>query len=375
MAESIDDGEFWLPPQFLTDDDVLMDLETDVSKSRFGSFGFSSDLSSPVESVVGSTETESDEEDFLAGLTRQMARSTLESDRRQIESAFTAENNKGLFLSGSPQSTLCTVGNGCGCRQWASHGGQKCQSRVPTAPNSWDLLFEAAEEVARMRANEESMNHGRGLLAPSPGFGGFYSSESLSHQKLLAAHIQQLKQQQQMLRQRSSPAWAAPKQKQQQQPHVGQNRAQFGNLPDFVGSRANSTKPLGLSPSAWPPLHQSQSQNGSGMRAVFLGNPVAKRESTGTGVFLPRQIGTTPTEPRKKPGCSTVLLPAKVVQALNLNLDEIGAQPRFNGSYSSDSDAAFRPRDCNGYSNQRRNFLPPQGRNTPELRLPQEWTY
>jgi len=36
----------------------------------FGSFGFSSDLSSHVESVVGSTETESDEEDYLAGLTR-----------------------------------------------------------------------------------------------------------------------------------------------------------------------------------------------------------------------------------------------------------------------------------------------------------------
>jgi hypothetical protein len=31
---------------------------------------FSSDLSSPIESVVGSTETESDEEDYLAGLTR-----------------------------------------------------------------------------------------------------------------------------------------------------------------------------------------------------------------------------------------------------------------------------------------------------------------
>jgi hypothetical protein len=36
----------------------------------FGSFMFSSDLSSPIESVVGSTETESDEEDYLAGLTR-----------------------------------------------------------------------------------------------------------------------------------------------------------------------------------------------------------------------------------------------------------------------------------------------------------------
>ena len=107
MAESLDNGEFWLPPKFLLDDDtVLMEKntannlknwstkdvfgysETEYGKSSvpyefpygFGSFGFSSDLSSPVESVVGSTETESDEEDYLAGLTRQMAHSTLEDD-------------------------------------------------------------------------------------------------------------------------------------------------------------------------------------------------------------------------------------------------------------------------------------------------------
>ncbi|KAI3744517.1 hypothetical protein L1987_57600 [Smallanthus sonchifolius] len=33
----------------------------------------------------------------------------------------------------------------------------------------------------------------------------------------------------------------------------------------------------------------------------FLGNPNGKRESTGTGVFLPRQIGA-PTDIRKKRG-------------------------------------------------------------------------
>lgn len=40
-------------------------------------------------------------------------------------------------------------------------------------------------------------------------------------------------------------------------------------------------------------------------------------------------------------GCSTVLLPAKVVQALNLNLEGMGAQaqfqPRFNASFTTDS--------------------------------------
>ena len=118
MAVVLDDGEFWLPPQFLTDDDLFMDkskaknspknlkdgfgLEFDGSKSLFpyefpsgfGSSGFSSDISSPGESVVGSTETESDEEDYLAGLTRQMARSTLEDDFRRSDRAFASENSK-----------------------------------------------------------------------------------------------------------------------------------------------------------------------------------------------------------------------------------------------------------------------------------------
>lgn len=102
MAESLDDGEFWLPPEFLTDDDLAMDkYETDTHEATkgsllsfevpymgFGSFGTSSDLSSPVESVVGSSETESDEEDYLVGLTRQMARSTL------AETALSSDKSK-----------------------------------------------------------------------------------------------------------------------------------------------------------------------------------------------------------------------------------------------------------------------------------------
>lgn len=61
---------------------------------------------------------------------------------------------------------------------------------------------------------------------------------------------------------------------------------------------------VGFRQSAWPTLQQSQQQlPGSGMRAVFLGNPAggAKRECSGTGVFIPRRTGT-PSESRKKPG-------------------------------------------------------------------------
>lgn len=96
MAESLDDGEFWLPPKFLNDDDLFLEekcVGNDAKKRRdgagvglhpfeyslgFGPFGVSSDLGSPVESLIGSSETESDEDEYIAGLMTQMARSTLE---------------------------------------------------------------------------------------------------------------------------------------------------------------------------------------------------------------------------------------------------------------------------------------------------------
>lgn len=91
MAVAREDVESWLPIEFLTAEEVLTDKEnfnknafkTELKPSlcfptefpyEFDSFGTSSALSSPVESVMGSsTETESsDEDDFLAGLTRRL---------------------------------------------------------------------------------------------------------------------------------------------------------------------------------------------------------------------------------------------------------------------------------------------------------------
>ncbi|KAJ6352434.1 hypothetical protein OIU76_001628 [Salix suchowensis] len=59
---------------------------------------------------------------------------------------------------------------------------------------------------------------------------------------------------------------------------------------------------------------------GPGMQAVFLDSG---KKSSGTGVFLPQRAGTN-MQSSKKPACAPVLLPARVVQALNINVHEIG---------------------------------------------------
>ncbi|KAL2991985.1 hypothetical protein AAZX31_10G025600 [Glycine max] len=54
---------------------------------------------------------------------------------------------------------------------------------------------------------------------------------------------------------------------------------------------------------------------GPGMRAIFLGST---HRSCGTGVFLPQRAGTN-FQPSKRPACAPILVPAGVIQALNLN--------------------------------------------------------
>nr|DAD28352.1 TPA_asm: hypothetical protein HUJ06_029820 [Nelumbo nucifera] len=390
MAEDLDDGEFWLPSQFLTDDDILMDLNnfrsnkgfaTDVDAPAaffpcdfpphpFPRHGSPTALSSPVESLVGSTETESDEEDYLAG---------------------------------SPQSTLCTVGSWSGRSGGSSRGSPNGPSQVSSPPSTplngkddaWDLLNAAAGQVVRMKMNDDEVpnNHhqGRGVLGPprkpSPVpvpvktptvSAGFYSNQVFTHQQMQSNQFQQLKRQQ-LMKQQFSAVWGRPgkiagatHQPQAPQQQQLQNRSRAAGF----GNGRYGGRPLGLSSSAWPPLQQ-QPQAGSGMRAVFLGVSGTRRECSGTGVFLPRRIGN-PAESRKKPACSTVLLPARVVQALNLNFDDLGARPRIHGVFAATENVGIADpvtARSNASLSQKKMSYRPQGSINHEIRLPQDWTY
>ncbi|KAK6137756.1 hypothetical protein DH2020_028508 [Rehmannia glutinosa] len=112
--------------------------------------------------------------------------------------------------------------------------------------------------------------------------------------------------------------------------------------------------------------------SGSGMQAVFLGGSGSRTGSTGTGVFLPR-VTSDPTELKKKPGCSMVLMPTRVLQALELHFNRRhnSAAPPLGGRGSPNHSC---PKDestiSNGHSQ-----LENQSTNYDEMQLPQEWTY
>ncbi|KAF8091171.1 hypothetical protein N665_0452s0040 [Sinapis alba] len=320
----IDDAEFRLPPEFLTDDDFLVELSH--------GFGLDSGFSSTVKPACSD-----EEESFLTGLTRKTVRSTLEDD---FSGGFCGNH---AFPSSKACGPLREGGNGFGGRN---------QNQAA----AWDLYCAALEELAMMNINDGSYgyNSGRGVFdlpkkhplavaeVPNGGF-GYYSRQSLQYQKLQALQFQQLKQQQQQLMKQV----------------VQQSR----------GLRANNKKVAGhvdLSPSAW--YNQPQRRDGSGMRAVFLGDRTGKPRSTGTGVFLPRRVHHT-LETREKPSLATVLVPARVAEALNL--DESVVQPSVRSSASLINDMSWRQRsNSGGFSRQMK-----MEQTVNEPRLPSDWAY
>ncbi|XP_039067454.1 uncharacterized protein LOC120213343 isoform X2 [Hibiscus syriacus] len=360
MTELIDDAKFWLPAKFLADDDGIMKkgnlmnengrkngTESLVSSHgfptefpyEFDSFDSFSSSNSPVESVVESTETESsDEDEFLAGLNRRLAHFT--SQKLTVPTLSLEKNEKNGAFASSPRSTLAGLGS------WSpsSNNSPMGPSQVPSPPttpfcaqnDTWDLIYAAAGQVARFRMSNEvpkytNFSHGRAL----------------------------------------------PKAQNQTNQFNGRQQ----QIQDRIRNNVVWGRPLGLPQSSWPPIQvqsqpkQPQNHPGSGMRHMFIhGSGGVKRECAGTGVFIPRRHSSntiTTTEPRMKSGCSTVLLPAKVVHALNLNFPDTNnrhVQPRFYTSSTSNYDALVARNAL--LTQARRNY-----RQEGSLNLPHEWTY
>ncbi|KAF7031610.1 hypothetical protein CFC21_042915 [Triticum aestivum] len=349
---------FWLPDEFLDDD------------------FFSDEKAAAAAAAASAARSDSDEEDGLGGLSRRVAGLDCDAGDRAIP--------KAEVMSGSPQSTLCVLQ---ASGEDSPTGGASQVSSPPSSPleqqpaDPWDLLHEAAGQVARLGVDSVPVPvntppiHGTGVapparktsppLLPSPKPVGPYQyppNNSLAQRQAQVARFHLLKQQQLM--------------KHQREQQLAMAAAMAWGSTD-VG-------PLGLSPSAWPPLQKSPHHappSAAGMRAVFLTPPGAKRECTGTGVFIPRQAGA-PAEPKKKPSCSTVLLPARVVQALNLNVEDLGARPCYPGAFVLDHDALVSRSNAMQASQKREhNANATAAAHSPplavacEVNLPQEWTY
>ncbi|KAK8532533.1 hypothetical protein V6N13_131854 [Hibiscus sabdariffa] len=120
---------------------------------------------------------------------------------------------------------------------------------------------------------------------------------------------------------------------------------------------------------------------GGGMQAFFLhsGN-----KSTGTGVFLPQTQNNNASHSKTRPACSPVLLPSRVVQALNLNVHELGLQisPRTDPNKNNNTTNARGTGDLISLNNKnvkdassKRGVNGNGNSSAADIFLPDEWTY
>ncbi|KAK7262510.1 hypothetical protein RJT34_30084 [Clitoria ternatea] len=159
-----------------------------------------------------------------------------------------------------------------------------------------------------------------------------------------------------------------------------QEQIQFQRVNEYRGKNHGQFQKNDNNRRTRPPSQiPSHRQVGSEMRAILLDGSGSRPTSCGTGVFLPRgaTTATAPSEPprRRGKGCATVLIPARVVQALQLHFDQlsVASGPKV-GAFPPLHDVLVSNRD-GMYSIQKR-----QSRKKPthiqnEMILPQEWTY
>ncbi|XP_074308194.1 uncharacterized protein LOC141643072 isoform X2 [Silene latifolia] len=274
MAQSMEDenAAFWLPTHFLTDDDFITVKQHQPRNSLFGSDPFDSLVSYNVNDENNTTEND---DVFL--LTRHLAGTSIHNSHHTTKQNSTSEGE--WRFSTSPQSTLSGYGGG-----WSN-----APSRVPSPElqndGAWDLLYEAAGQVARLKMNVIAAKLNNGLLAPPRHTSAFTTSYDKQYQELKRAQ--------------NSNNLARHHHR-----HPNDGRCNHLQTRSCGGA-------LGVPQSAWPSLmsrrqplqhHARQSTCGSQLRGIYQGGAgtmvptlgQVKKQSTGTGVFLPRRVLTSP---------------------------------------------------------------------------------
>lgn len=238
------------------------------------------------------------DEDFITELTHQMSQFMLQEDiddSFDFSSIASQSHNSELSwdLISSPDSTLWSP---VSCNQGSSEGSS--QNSSPPATPCWktktyaNVVKGVEKNTKKLKETATSkQNHGSDIQSfKSSNIDRFSSHKALIEEQIKAIELRKkhyIKQQQHALSQKQ------------------------GNGGNFTRPRPHLTRPAPL-----------QTSGGGMMQAVFLGGSGSR---SGTGVFLPR-AGTVvaPSESTKKKGkgCSTVLIPARVVQALQLHFDK-----------------------------------------------------
>ncbi|XP_028775698.1 uncharacterized protein LOC114732566 [Neltuma alba] len=366
MAVDLQTGESTLPSQFVLDKDdhVLSEYHnfSNQKASALNPHEFGSHRASLVPTAEAQSNSDKDD-DFISELTREMAHFMFEDDDQfRLSGIGSSDLEMSWDSTDSSQSTLWSP---LGSIQ-GSPEGPSLEPTPPATPcdgkNSWP---DTACDVVGMfeKMNNDERGHSKYLH----GYGNHSFNQALIDQQIRAVQLSRLNQQQ-IVKQKL----AAYPESQAQMPHQSELSQQIQQVQKKgKGSSVGSGNARRNHP---PPLFTSSTPAGSGMGAVFPGGSGSKTASCGTGVFLPR-VNTAPSESRKKPGCSTVLIPARVVQALQLHFDQMAATsgPKASGFpplrevLVSDKDGM--------YSLQKRQSRKEPANLQNETRLPPEWTY
>jgi hypothetical protein len=244
-------------------------------------------------------------------------------------------------MVGSPQSTLRVLpasGEDSPSSVASLDSSPPLSPLEQTPADPWDLLLEAAREVALLGTDSipvpknTTAHQSRAVVPPArkpspPGpdpkaFGANHYPRNQLQQQIQAARVSVSRLHAFLLRLFvfSSLDWFlmlycsvsvwfrflqlhALRQQREQQLRAAAAVA-WGVYPGEAQRTPGFGAPPGLNSSAFPPLQKPQhpAASAAGMRAVFLTPPGASRERAGTGVFIPRQAGAPVEEPKKKPG-------------------------------------------------------------------------